>query len=135
MEVKRQPGATWLLAFLGGTVGAVAGAGIFHVLLGRGYYALAMPGALLGLGAGYAIRRQSHLVGAVCGLAASALGVLLEWHYRPFVADGSLAFFLRHLSELREMTWVMIVAGAAFAYWFGRGRPRTATIEPITAVE
>ena len=36
------------------------------------------------------------------------------------MADNSLAYFLKNLTELTPVTLLMIAAGAFFAYWLGK---------------
>ena len=36
------------------------------------------------------------------------------------MADNSLTYFLKNLTELTPVTLLMIAAGAFFAYWLGR---------------
>ena len=111
-----------VLGLLGAVVGGTVGYFAFGWALREGFYALALPGALLGLGAGMASRVHSNLLGAICGVAALVLSVFSEWSWRPFGADGSLSYFLSNLSQLTSMTWLMIVVGTLFGFWFGQGR-------------
>jgi hypothetical protein len=82
----------------------------------QGFYALVLPGGVLGLGAGWSQNRSVGLA-VVCGIAALALGLYTEWKFFPFVQDGSLSFFLTHLHELRPVTLLMISAGAFIGFW------------------
>jgi len=107
---------------LGAIVGGVLGYFVFTWLASQGFYALAVPGALLGLGCAVLMQKNSNLAGILCGLAAVPLSILCEWRAFPFIADRSLGFFVTHLQDLRSMTWIMLILGAAFAYWLGKGR-------------
>ena len=82
---------------------------------------------MLGLGCGLLARHPSPARGVVCALAALGLGLYTEWRHFPFMVDGSLGHFLTHLSQLKPVTLLMIGAGGALAYWFGKdagyGRP------------
>lgn len=104
-----------------GGVGGVAGYFIFSLLLSQGVYALAIPGALLGLSCGFCTLRQSHVLGAVAAVAAIVLGVFAEWRFFPFIADESFWYFVQHLDDLKPITMIMIAVGGGFGYWFGRG--------------
>ncbi len=118
-RAKRMNLAAGLIGCLsGGAIGVMA----FFMLAQQGLYALALPGALAGLGAGWVSGIQSKLLGVIAGCFALVLGILLEWKFAPFVADGSLQYFVTHLSSLRPATIGMIVMGAVFGVWFGRGR-------------
>jgi hypothetical protein len=112
------------LALAAAAAGGALGWFLFGVLLRQGFYALALPGVLLGLGAGAVARRRSLPLAAVCGVAALALGIFTEWQHLPFVADGSLGYFLAHLHQLRGLTLVMLGLGAVGGFWFALGRSR-----------
>ena len=109
-------------AILGGAVGAIVGYAIYAWLVGQGFYALAIPGAALGLGCGLTTRRSSLPTGLACGVLAVLLGLFSEWRSFPFVKDDSLSYFISHAAELKPVTWIMIAAGGIFAAYFGRGR-------------
>jgi len=111
-----------LLCLMGALGGGLLGYHLFFWIAGYGFYALILPGALLGLGGGALCRQKSRAGGVLCGLLALGLGVYTEWRFAPFVADNSFAYFLMHLHELTPITQLMIAAGAVFGYWFGQGR-------------
>ena len=106
-------------ALIGGTIGWFA----FGWLLSQGYYALALPGALVGLGFGFLSRRSMLIGGLFCAVAAFALMVACEWKHAPFSDDGSLTYFVTHLHKLdSQFTYVLLALGTAFSFWFGKGR-------------
>jgi len=107
-------------ALVGGTLGYFA----FFWVAAQGFYALALPGGLLGLGAGV-FKNRSTLVAAGCGLAATALGVFTEWRYAPFRDDESLGYFLGHLGALKPITLVMILVGGLVGFWVPYRRTAT----------
>ena len=114
-------------AIAGALVGAMVGYGLFAWLVQQGFYALAIPGAALGLGCGLSTRRRSLPTGVVCGVLAILLGLFMEWRFFPFVKDGSLSYFISQLGELKPVTLLMIALGGIFGAWFGMGRgPREA---------
>lgn len=110
------------MAVVGILGGAVLGSIAFHFAFSAGFYAMVLPGALIGLGCGAQSKAASLPLGIVAALAALSIGVLLEWRYFPFRKDGSLTYFLQNLNDLKTGTWVMILAGAIAGFWFGRGR-------------
>jgi hypothetical protein len=114
-----------LLALGGACVGGALGFFGFYLLAKQGFYALVLPGGLLGLCAGI-VPTRSILVAVVCGLAATALGLFTEFHFFPFVADESLGYFLSHLGSLKPVTWLMIAVGGAIGFYvpFRRRLPR-----------
>ena len=105
-----------LLALLGALAGGVLGYFAFFWIANQGYYALILPGGLLGLGAGI-VRNRSVLVAIVCGLLATALGIFTEYRFAPFVADDSFPYFLSHLFDLKPVTLLMIAAGGLIGFW------------------
>lgn len=114
----------WPLGLVGAVLGGVAGYFLFFWVLRQGFYALLLPGATVGLGCGVLSRGRSNTLGIVCGLLAVLVGLLADWGFEPFKTDDSLAYFLTHLHQLEPITMIMIVAGAALAYWIGVGRTR-----------
>ena len=119
MSVMRQI-AGCVFGFIGAVIGGALGYYIFMWIVDQGFYGLMIPGALLGLGCSLLSQHRSHLRGVICALAACALGLYSEWKFRPFVADESFGYLLRHVTELLPITQAMIVLGAFFAYWLGR---------------
>ena len=75
----------------------------------------------MGLGCGLLAKRSSMALAVVCGVLAVVVGVFCEWRFAPFVADGSLGFFLAHLHQLRPITFIMLVLGGVFGFWFALG--------------
>jgi hypothetical protein len=124
MNEKQFDAVAHLRGVLGLIVGAVAGYFVFHWLVGQGFYALALPGAMMGLACGYASRIRSPLLAVLCGLTAAVLLVVFEWKELPFIADRSLAYFLAHLHQLKSFTLIMLALGIVFASWFGLGRAK-----------
>jgi hypothetical protein len=108
-------------AVLGGVIGWFA----FFWIARQGFYMLALPGGLLGVGASMLMRRGSLPFAVVAGLAATALGVIAEWRLAPFTADASLSYFLAHVHQLRPFTLIMIAIGGFIGFWMPfRGGPR-----------
>lgn len=113
-------------AIIKGIGGAIAGgvAGYFATtwLASQGLYAIVLPGALLGLGCGYASRIHSGLLCVICIIGGLFAGLLTEALNFPFIADESLGYFFRNLGDLKNSSKVLILIGAAMGGWFGRGR-------------
>jgi len=57
-------------------------------------------------------------------VGAVLVGILADWQFEPFIADASLGYYLKHLYQLQPITIIMIVVGAAMAYWMGVGSTR-----------
>ena len=111
-----------VLGLVGAVVGAFLGYLLFVAIAGQGFYAIVLPGALAGVGCGALSGRKSNTLGIICGILGLAAGIVTEWRFAPFIADKSLFYFLTHIHELTRFTQVLILLGAAFAFWFGRGR-------------
>jgi len=102
-----------LLAVAAGIVGGALGHLLFQWLASQGFYGLILPGALVGIAAGFVLHR-SWGVALSCTFIALTAGVLTEYQYAPFIADASLTYFLRHLAGL---TLLLIAGGAAIGFW------------------
>jgi hypothetical protein len=113
-----RPDQTPILArgLLGAAVGGALGYLIFFWIARQGFYALILPPALLGMGAGFCARGRSRVLAAVCGVAGLALALFTEWRFAPFIADPTLAYFAVHLHELKPLTLIMAAFGAFVAY-------------------
>jgi len=109
---------------LGAAVGGAAAYFVTGWIVRQGFYAMALPGFGLGLGAGLLVTKRCMGVAIVCGLLALALGLFTEWMNFPFVRDASLGYFLRHVGELRPLTLILIGLGAVAGYWFALGAGR-----------
>jgi hypothetical protein len=111
---------------LGAAVGGAAAYFITGWLARQGFYAMALPGVGVGLGAGLLVKKRCPGVATACGLLALALGVFTEWKNFPFIRDASFDYFLRHLGNLRPLTLIMIGLGTLAGFWFalGSGRKR-----------
>ncbi|MEW6358705.1 MAG: hypothetical protein AB1696_20385 [Planctomycetota bacterium] len=106
----------------GAAIGGALGYFAFGWLVRQGFYAMVLPGGLIGIGCGLASGRRSVFLGIVCAIATVALCFFLEWKTFPFIKDPSLPYFLRHVHLLRPMTWILIAVGAVIAFWLGAGR-------------
>ena len=119
---KGEPILGLLLGIGGAVVGGFVGYWLVFMIAKQGFYALALPGVLIGLGCGALSGRKSNCLGIICGILGLAEGILTEWRSAPFIADRSLPYFLTHLGELTHVTQVLILLGAVCAFYFGRGR-------------
>ena len=104
-------------AALGGALGYFA----FLWVVSQGFYALALPGALMGVGCALLARRRSMALAIACGALALVVGLFCEWRVAPFIKDRSLGFFLTDLHQLRPITHIMIALGGVLGFWFALG--------------
>ncbi len=119
---EKVPTTNWLLGVVGGIVGGAIGYFAFFLIARQGFYAIVLPGALLGLGCGFLSGIQSNALGVVCGLVALLLGFFTEWRFAPFIVDDSFAYFITHVHDLKSITLIMIALGGFCGFWFGKGR-------------
>jgi hypothetical protein len=114
------------LGLAGAATGGVLGYLAFGWLAAQGFYALALPGVLLGLGAAVLAKKRSMPMAVACGILALGLGGFAEWKHFPFAKDDSLAYFLTQLADLRPLTLIFICLGCFGGFWFARpaARPR-----------
>ncbi len=108
-----------LLGLVGAAIGGLVGVLAFEWILRQDFYAMILPGAMLGFGAELLARHRSRARGIACALAALILGIFAEWRAFPWAVDTSLGYFLGHLQELRPITWLMIAVGTFLAYRWG----------------
>lgn len=116
------PASAWGRGIVGAAIGGTIGYFVFQWLLTQGFYGVALPAALLGVGFSIGARRTLFLGGVFCAITGGMLMVFSEWNTRPFVKDESLLYFLQNLTELNSVTHIYMAIGAAMAFWFGRGR-------------
>jgi hypothetical protein len=107
--------------FAGAVVGGAVGYVVFRLLAQNGFYGILIPGALLGMGAGWAARGKSQLLGIVCFVLAIGLTLFTEWHVM-FARNNTFADFLSKIHTLSAVRLIMLALGPVMAYWFGRGR-------------
>jgi hypothetical protein len=124
MPVEKSQALVIVRGMAGAAVGAVLGWFAFDWLFDQGLYGLALPGALVGLVCGVASGGTSLVNAIACTVVAIGLALVIEWKHFAFAVDGSFAYFVTHLHQLRGVTWLMMILGAVFAFWFGRGRTR-----------
>ena len=125
---EETPKSAWVIGCIGAAIGGWLGYLAFFWIVRQGFYALPVPGALMGIGCGLLARDRLVPLAILCGVAALALGLYAEWRLNPFVADGSLRFFVNHIHQLRPYKLLMVVLGGVFGFWFAlgiRGKART----------
>ena len=105
-----------VLALIGAMVGGLIGYFGFLWIAHQGFYALVLPGGLLGLGASLFPTRSTGVC-ILCSVLALALGFLAEWQFAPFIVDRSLGYFLTHIHQLKPITLIMIATGTLIGFW------------------
>ena len=104
------------LGIVGAIIGGVVGYYLFVWIAHQGFYAIMLPGALLGWGASLCARRRSKPLMIICTVLALIAGFFSEWKFRPFVADDGLGYFIANLHKLQPITLIMIALGAFLSY-------------------
>lgn len=124
LDASRDPMAkSWAMGILGAALGAIAAWFIYNWAYDQGFYALALPGAAVGLGFSALSRRTMIAGGIFCAVVSFFLTAACEWNNSPFDSDQSFTYFLANIHNVdSQMTLVMIGLGVLMAFWFGRGR-------------
>lgn len=110
-------------ASLGGAVGVTA----YWLLLQSAYYMPGVAGIGLALGVSAAARWRRLAWGVLTALLALVLSLGTDWWFRPFLADPSLSFYLRHLTDLSGLTLASLLIAPVLGFYFGIGRARPGT--------
>jgi len=114
------------LVFGGAIAGGLFGYFAFFWIAQQGFYAIALPGGLLGLGAGYANCRR-RWPSVVCGVLALMFSLYTEWKFAPFLKDESLSYFLFHIHEKAPIKLLMIAIGTGIGFWVPYRRVESST--------
>ena len=112
------------LGLIGAAVGGCIGHFAFMWIATMGFYALVIPPAFLGWGAGLAARVRSVPLATGCAIAGFVLALFSEWRLRPFTADSSFSYLLTHVHRLEPMTLIMVGLGTFFSYRMALGSDR-----------
>lgn len=112
------------MGLLGAALGGAAGYFLFGWLVQQGFYALLLPPAGLGFGAGLLARGRSVPLAIACAVLGLGLALFTEWKFRPFIADAGLGYFLTHVHELKPVTLIFVALGAYFSYRMALGSDR-----------
>ena len=81
-----------ILVLVGAVVGGCLGHFVFGWAVHQNFYAMLVPGGLLGMGAGVP-HGQSLPLAILCGVMALSLGIYTEWKFFPFGKDDSFSYF------------------------------------------
>ena len=106
---------------------------LFGLILSYGIYAMVLPGLFFGFGGGILIYRNAKVNGLICGGIALIMSYLAEWHYRPFVADDSFAYFVENLGGLSWFTHLMIIISVWLTFSMATGLRRPSLSDAIAS--
>jgi fucose permease len=109
-----------VLAVIGGVVGGALGYWAVMWFWSQGFYALVLPGAMLGFGSGLLAQHRSMLRGVICGVAALGLTVFTAFRLWKLPEDESFSYFVTHYHTLSSATLLMTVAGTLLGFWMGK---------------
>jgi len=120
-EIVNQPSASSpldvILGFVGAAVGAAVGVLLFDWIRQQGFYAMILPGALMGFGFTM-LSRHRHVVTAIaCAVLAILVSLHTEWRHFPFRVDNSLGYFITHVHQIRPIGLIMIAIGGLLAFF------------------
>jgi len=104
------------MGLVGAAIGGAVGYFAFFWVTRHGFYAMVLPGGLLGFGAGLCARGRSIPLAVICCAAALALSLVTQWRFAPFIADPGFGYFIAHVSALSPVTLVMIGLGTFLGY-------------------
>lgn len=114
------------LGIVGALVGAVVGFFLFQLLHGQGLYFMVLPGALVGLGCGFAARSRSFVFSIVAFVVAVPAAIFCEWKTDAFFRDDGqtlmgIGEYVSRMVELRGWQLpVFIGLNGLIALWLGR---------------
>jgi hypothetical protein len=106
-------------SIVGAVAGGILGYAAFFWVARHGFYALALPGIVLGLGCSVLSQGRSALRGAVCALVAFPLGVYTDWRFDNPPNQHTLGYWFSHLPQQGIITLILLAVGTLAAYWFG----------------
>jgi hypothetical protein len=115
----QNPRIKFVLAVACALGGGLVGHFLFIWMARQGFYALLLPGALVGIGAGMVLKERSVALMVICGVMGLAFGTFSEWRLRPDITFG---YFVRHLPDLLPLTKLMLALSAICGAYFARGR-------------
>lgn len=118
------------IALAGALAGGILGYFLFLWIARHGFYALMLPGGLVGVGGAIFAKHRSIPRGVLCGIIALVTGLFCEWRFERFIEDDSFGYWVTHLHKLSPITLLMIAGGAVFGYWFSVGREGTPAPRP-----
>jgi hypothetical protein len=103
-----------LLALVYGAIGGIVGYFAVPWIWSQGFYAIMLPGTLLGFGAGFS-KSRSNFVAVICGIAGTLVGFYTEW--RAFFPQLDLSGFLKLIPQLEPIALIMIALGGFLGFW------------------
>ena len=114
------------LGIFGALLGAVVSFFLFQFLIRRGLYFLVLPGALVGLGCGFAARSRSFALAIIAVAVAVPTAIFCEWKTDLYLCDDgeTLMGIVEYISRMVELRgWklpVFVGLNGLIAFWFGR---------------
>ena len=114
------------LGVFGALLGAVVSFFLFQFLTRRGLSFLVLPGALVGLGCGFAARSRSFALAIIAVAIAIPTAIACEWKTDRYLCDDgeTLMGMVEYTSRMVELRgWklpVFVGLNGLIAFWFGR---------------
>ncbi len=110
------------LGLIGGVAGGIVGFFVCKWLATQGFYAVVIPGAMVGLGFGLAARKRHQAFGLICAVLGLFAGLITQW--KVYSNEPSFWKLVGELKDYSIVTWVLLGLGVVMAYSFGLGRDR-----------
>ena len=114
------------LGIFGALLGAVVSFFLFQFLTRRGLYFIVLPGALVGLGCGFAARSRLLVLGIIAVAVAIPTAIFCEWKSDAYLCDDGktlmgIGEYISRMIELRGWKLpVFIGLNGLIAFWLGR---------------
>ncbi len=113
----------YVTGLLGAILGGILGGYLAYQAWMQGFYALVLPGALVGLGCGMLSWTNSNLRGVLSAVLAALAGLLSEWLICFLPAEKTLDNFIGFLKQMTNeprITQIFLTLGAILGFWWGR---------------
>ena len=114
------------LGILGAVLGAVVGFFLFQFLTQQGLYLIVLPGALVGLGCGFAAGSRSFVFAIIAVVVAIPATIVCEWKTDAYLCDDGktlmgIGEYVSRMVELRGWQLPVFVGlNGVIAFWLGR---------------
>jgi hypothetical protein len=105
----------------GALVGGIIGGFVCQLIWDNfGAYAVAIPGAMVGLGFSLAARRRHIAFAITCGILGLLAGLLTQW--LVYSDNETFLSLLIELKDYTAITFIMLGLGAICGFSIGHGR-------------
>ena len=103
---------------MGASIGTLA----YVLMLERSVHLLAAVGAGGAVGVAVGALSRSYAWAFATAILSVAVSLLVEFLFRPFAADPSIAYFVGHIGDLPRNSMLSLAVVAVLGFYFGLGR-------------